>query len=90
MSLTNERMISELGHFIKIQRLQKKLTQTQLSQISGVSLNLISQIESGKIRVQFIKLLQVLRALGIQLKVGMGATPIVWDQNKSAKGSNRS
>jgi y4mF family transcriptional regulator len=75
-----ENDISTLGKTIKRQRVSRNLSQNQLAQLAGVSLNLISQIESGKPRVQFIKLLQVLNALGLQLHVEFGSTHLVIDK----------
>lgn len=73
-----ETKIEGLGQLIKKQRLQLKLNQTQLAQLAGVSLNLISQIELGKPRVQFIKILKVLQILGLQLKVESGSQGITY------------
>lgn len=76
-----EHCIQELGQLIKTQRNQMKLSQTQMAELAGVSLNLISQIELGKPRVQFIKLLQVLQTLGLQLKVELGPAGLVIAKN---------
>ncbi len=80
-----ENDISALGKTIKRLRVSQNLSQNQLAQLAGVSLNLISQIESGKPRVQFIKLLQVLNALGLQLHVELGSTHLVIDKKLIAQ-----
>lgn len=72
-----EQHIQELGQLIKKQRNQKNLSQTQLAHLAGVSLNLVSQIEAGKPRVQFVKLLQVLQVLGLQLKIELGPANLI-------------
>lgn len=69
-----ESNIQNLGALIKKQRNHMNLSQTQLAQLAGVSLNLISQIEAGKPRVQFIKLIQVIQVLGLQLKAESGSS----------------
>jgi y4mF family transcriptional regulator len=76
-----EQNIQELGRLIKTQRNQMKLSQTQMAELAGVSLNLISQIELGKPRVQFIKLIQVLQTLGLQLKIELGPAGLVIAKN---------
>lgn len=77
--------IHELGQLIKRQRNKLSLSQTQLAHLSGVSLNLISQIESGKPRVQFVKLLQVVQVLGLQFKVELGSATLVIEKKLSEK-----
>jgi y4mF family transcriptional regulator len=81
----NELKIKELGQLIKNQRNLMKLSQTQLAQLAGVSLNLISQIESGKPRVQLIKLLDVLQVLGLQFKVESGSAVVVIEKKLSGR-----
>ncbi len=77
--------IQDLGKLLKKQRNQLNLSQTQLAQLAGVSLNLVSQIELGKPRVQFVKLLQILQVLGLQLRVELGSAGLVIDKKMSEK-----
>lgn len=69
-----------LGHVIRNQRKKKRLSQTGLALLAGVSLNLVSQIESGKPRVQLVKILHLLNVLGLQLKVGVGRDVLVLEK----------
>mgnify|MGYP001580069277 FL=1 len=73
-------LVAKLGLIIKQQRLQRKLNQAQLASLARVSLNFISQIEAGKPRMQFVKLLQVLNVLGLQLKIEVGASGLVIEE----------
>lgn len=73
-------LVTKLGLIIKQQRLQRKLNQAQLASLARVSLNFISQIEAGKPRMQFVKLLQVLNVLGLQLKIEVGASGLVIEE----------
>lgn len=61
-----------LGKTIKNERKRKGLTQTQLAQLSGSSINFISQVEAGKERAQISKLLDVLDVLGFEFKLQWG------------------
>lgn len=76
---------TELGLVIKQQRLQRNLTQTQLARLARVSLNLISQVEAGKPRMQFVKLLQVLNVLGLQIKIEVGSFGLVIEKKLESK-----
>jgi y4mF family transcriptional regulator len=73
-------LVAKLGLIIKQQRLQRNLNQAQLASLARVSLNFISQIEAGKPRMQFVKLLQVLNVLGLQLKIEVGASGLVIEE----------
>lgn len=61
--------IPQLGKAIRDERKARHLTQTQLADIAGVSLNFVSQLESGKPRVQLDKVLAVMGALGLELQI---------------------
>lgn len=61
-----------LGETIRRERVALNLTQTQLAQLSGASLNFISQLESGKPSARLDKILDVLSALGLQMTVEIG------------------
>jgi y4mF family transcriptional regulator len=75
-----EKLSHEIGTVIRKQRNLRGLNQTQLAQLAGVSLNLISQIEKGKPRVQFAKILQILTVLGLQFKIEVGAAGLIIDK----------
>lgn len=67
---------SVLANKIQNERKAIRLSQTELAQLSGVSLNFLSQLESGKKTVRLDKVLQVLKTLGLELKVQYGKTGI--------------
>jgi HTH-type transcriptional regulator / antitoxin HipB len=59
----------ELASRVRQERKSQHLSQTELANIAGVSLNFLSQLESGKSTVHYDKVLQVLGALGLELKI---------------------
>lgn len=54
---------------IREEREQRGLSQTDLASFAGVSLNFVSQLESGKKTVRLDKLLAVTNALGLEIKI---------------------
>ena len=66
-----------IGVAIEAERKQRKLTQGQLADLSGASINFISQIERGKITAQIGKVIDVLQILGIQLVINRGNAGVV-------------
>ena len=69
--------ISILGEAIEAERKRRKLTQSQLADLSDTSINFISQIERGKKTAQIGKVIDVLQTLGIQLVIEKGAAGVV-------------
>lgn len=67
----------ELGALLQEERKKKKLTQTQLGQITGTSINFISQIEAGKSTAQIGKVFRVLQVLGFELHCARGQKGLV-------------
>jgi HTH-type transcriptional regulator/antitoxin HipB len=59
----------QIGQAIKAERKRRGLTQGELSQLSGVGINFVSQAESGKISIHAGKLIELLNALGMDLVV---------------------
>jgi y4mF family transcriptional regulator len=57
----------KLGQIIRIGRKQKKLTQTELSDLAGVGRRFLSELENGKPSLEFGKVITVANALGIDL-----------------------
>lgn len=64
-----ELRMSQIGQSIKIERKRRGLTQGELSKISGVGINFVSQAESGKVTLHTGKLIQLLNTLGLDLVV---------------------
>ena len=63
-----------LGMIIKKYRKRFNLSQTELADLAGVSLNYVSQLEKGKPKLQLDKLLDILQALGLELTLGSGSS----------------
>jgi y4mF family transcriptional regulator len=61
--------VAEMALKIREERELRRLSQTDLAAFAGVSLNFISQLESGKKTVRIDKLLAVLNALGLEVKI---------------------
>jgi HTH-type transcriptional regulator/antitoxin HipB len=66
-----------LGEIIRQERKRRNLTQTMLGDLSGTSINFISQVESGKTTAQIGKVLRVLQILGVQLEISYGSRGLV-------------
>lgn len=66
-----------LGSSIRSRRRTLKLTQEDLSDLSGVSLRLVHEIEHGKSVVQLATLIKILSCLGLHLQLSMGAADAV-------------
>lgn len=58
-----------VGAKIKEERKAQSLTQTELANLSGVSVNFLSQLEQGKPSVQMNKVLMVLDTLGLRIEL---------------------
>lgn len=58
-----------IGTKIRQERKAQSLTQTELANLSGVSLNFLSQLEQGKPSVQMDKVLMVLDTLGLSIEL---------------------
>ncbi len=69
--------LKNLGQLIKSERKKRRLTQTQLGEISETSINFISQIESGKASAHIGKVFRVIQVLGFELHVLRGSKGIV-------------
>lgn len=67
-----EHKILLLGKCIRNQRIAFGLNQTQLAELSGTSLNFISQLERGKKTLRLNLVLAVLNVLGLELHIQQG------------------
>ncbi len=72
MNNTSSQAAKKLGAAIKDCRKKLGLTQTQLADLAGVSLNYVSQLENGKPKTQLDKLLAVIDVLGLELALTPG------------------
>lgn len=67
----------DLGLVIKAERKKRKLTQTQLGELSDTSINFVSQIEAGKSTAHIGKVFRVLQILGFELHCQRGQKGLV-------------
>lgn len=58
-----------LGAEIRFSRKQQELTQTELSRLANTGVRFISDLENGKPDVSLSKLLSVVYALGLELRI---------------------
>jgi transcriptional regulator with XRE-family HTH domain len=58
------KLLEQIGESIKGKRLQKNISQDELSHLSGVSLASITRLETGRGNTSLVNLLAILKALG--------------------------
>ena len=58
-----------LGEEIRFSRKQQELTQMELSRLSNTGVRFISDLENGKPDISLSKLLSVVYALGLELRI---------------------
>lgn len=61
---------------LKSERKSQGLSQSELADLAGVSLNFVSQLESGKSTVRLDKVLQVFKTLGLEFHIRYGKSGI--------------
>lgn len=61
--------IKKLGQLLKNRRNELSINQIDLSEISGVALHTISDIESGKGNPTFAVMMRILDVLGMDIKI---------------------
>lgn len=64
--LDNERL-KNLGINIKSERLKKNISQERLAELTNISRNSVSLIETGKINPTVLKVLDIAKVLGTDL-----------------------
>lgn len=69
-------LTKKLGLAIERRRRALGLTQKALAALAGVGPNFVGQIESGKATAHFSKILNVLKALGLQFTLESGKNGI--------------
>lgn len=77
MAKDNEEISKKLGLAIRQIRKRLKLSQSELADLAGVSLNYISQVERGKPKAQLDTLLSVFEVLGLELTLRPGNSRLV-------------
>jgi len=56
--------VKEIGLYIRAIRKQKRLSQQEICNLSGVNRRFLSELENGKVTAESGKMLHVLRAIG--------------------------
>lgn len=77
MTDINMEIAQKLGTAIKKCRKRLNLSQTELADLAGVSLNYISKLEIGKPKAQLDKLLDVMSILGLEFSLEPGKARLV-------------
>lgn len=67
--MNKETLLKKFGKNVKIERVKKDLTQEQLAEIMGVSQNYVASIEGGKENMSLGKILELSKALNIDIEV---------------------
>ena len=79
MKKTISSSLIDLGKLIKKERKLRHLTQTQLGDLTGTSINFISQVEAGKPTAHIGKVFRVLQVLGFELQCQRGPSGLIVD-----------
>ena len=67
-----EQALKGLADRLRSERKSQGLSQTELANLAGVSLNFLSQLEAGKSTARIDKVLQVTTTLGLQFNIEYG------------------
>ena len=59
----------DIGELVRYTRKNQGATQSEFASLSGVGVRFISELENGKPTAQVGKLLQVLKCLGLEMKI---------------------
>lgn len=62
---STSRLLGKIGEALKGRRLQRNISQEELSKLSGVSLASITRLETGKGNISLANMLAILKALEI-------------------------
>ncbi len=74
-------MLFEIGKQIRLERKKRKLSQSRLGELLGMSRTTIGQIENGTVQdVGVRKLIRILEVLGLELKIRMAGLPPTLDE----------
>ncbi len=67
MGKNDENFLIEFGHKLRLLRVDKRLSQDKLSDLSGIERSYISNIENGKQNPSIVVINQFVNALGYNL-----------------------
>ena len=63
-----DKRVATIGFNIKIERLKIKMTQEKLAELSNISLNSVTNIETGKQVPSCLVLYDIAKALGVEIE----------------------
>ena len=67
ISMTDIQRLKNLGINIKSERLRKNISQERLAELTNISRNSVSLIETGKINPTILKVIDIAAALGVEI-----------------------
>lgn len=66
----------QLGSAVRKERKSRNLSQSELGALANVGINFVSQVEAGKSTAHMGKVLELLRVLGLELRLGRGMSAL--------------
>ncbi|MDA3901871.1 MAG: helix-turn-helix transcriptional regulator [Desulfuromusa sp.] len=74
-------MLFKIGEYIRLERKQRKMSQSALAKLLGMSRSTISQIETGTVQdIGVRKLIRILEVLDFELRVRPAGSPPTLDE----------
>ena len=67
--MKENKRLKNLGINIKGERLRRNISQEKLAELTNISRNSVSLIETGKINPTILKVVDIANALGVDIKV---------------------
>ena len=67
--LCQKKYVKNLGINIKSERLRKNLSQERLAELTNISRNSVSLIETGKINPTILKVIDIARVLDVDVNI---------------------
>ncbi|MBR1775685.1 helix-turn-helix transcriptional regulator [bacterium] len=65
--MVNEQRLKNLGINIKSERLRRSISQEKLAELTNISRNSVSLIETGKINPTILKVIDIANALNVEV-----------------------
>jgi len=69
MIMTENKRLKNLGINIKSERLRRNVSQERLAELTNISRNSVSLIETGKINPTILKVIDIANALGVDVNI---------------------
>ena len=74
-------MLFKIGKYIRLERKQRKMSQSALAALLGMSRSTISQIENGTVQdIGVRKMIRILEVLDLELRVRPAGSPPTLDE----------